>query len=282
MSFIGPTAWARARRLAAAFLLTLAAVAPAFAESQSADALKPKFGPHAIPIQKSHEYFRTHEAPDYWALSPFYVPQISSSACSLATVATLINALRGLPPGAADKLVTQEGLREAVGREDWVRKTDETGEGVTWDEFQTYLELGLKAYGVGADIAAFKPADASPASLTQLRRLLGENERSANDLVVVYFNQGVVTGDWDGPHVSPVAAYDAERRRVLIMDVDRLWYGPYWTSDERLLEAMLRPAPATHGALADETGGIIRVTVRRPAASPDSEGMTSSTPPRPQ
>jgi hypothetical protein len=30
---------------------------------------------------------------------------------------------------------------------------------------------------------------------------------------------------------------------VLIMDVDRQWYGLYWTSDETLLDAMLRPVP---------------------------------------
>jgi hypothetical protein len=269
----------RPRRLTTALILGFAVVAPAFAESQP-DAVKPKFGPHAVPIQQSHEYLRTHEAPDYWVLSPFYVPQISNSACSLATIATLINALRGLPPGAADKLVTQDALREAVGRPDWKRKTDENGEGVTWDEFQTYLGLGLQAYGLAAEIAAFKPKDASPASLGELRRLLEENERTANDIVLVYYNQGVVTGDWDGLHISPVGAYDAERRRVLILDVDRLWYAPYWTGDAKLLEAMLRSAPATQGALAGETGGIVRVTVRRPDAN--AEDVTSSIPSRKQ
>jgi hypothetical protein len=50
---------------------------------------------------------------------------------------------------------------------------------------------------------------------------------------------------------------------VLIMDVDRQWYGPYWTSDETLLDAMLRPVPPEHGILAGETGGVVRVTIRR-------------------
>ena len=54
------------------------------AEATSADAtdaLKPKLGPRAVTIVQSHDYLRTHEAPDYWALSPYYVPQMTGSAC---------------------------------------------------------------------------------------------------------------------------------------------------------------------------------------------------------
>jgi hypothetical protein len=95
---------------------------------------------------------------------------------------------------------------------------------------------------------------------------LSENEESDDDVVLVYFNQGVITGDWDGPHLSPIGAYDADARRVLILDVDRQFYIPYWTSDEILLEALLRPAPARLSRLEGETGGVLRVTRRSRAA----------------
>jgi hypothetical protein len=52
---------------------------------------------------------------------------------------------------------------------------------------------------------------------------------------------------------------------VLIMDVDRAWYVPYWTTDTKLLEAMLPPAPAVHGRLAGETGGLVWI---KPASLP--------------
>ena len=74
--------------------------------------------------------------------------------------------------------------------------------------------------------------------------------------------QGVLTGDWDGPHISPIATYDVDLRHVLIMDVDRQWYIPYWSSDEKLLAAMLRPAPANMGVLAGQTGGLVRVGLK--------------------
>src|SRR3712207_5833198 len=76
------------------------------------------------------------------------------------------------------------------------------------------------------------------------------------------------TGDWDGPHISPIGAYDAQRHQVLILDVDRQWYVPYWSGDEQLLVALLRPAPAEHGVLAGQTGSLVRVSRDPTAESP--------------
>ena len=58
---------------------------------------------------------------------------------------------------------------------------------------------------------------------------------------------------------NPIGAYDAQRHQVLIFDVDRQWYVPYWSGDDKLLAALLRPAPAEHGVLAGQTGSLIRV-----------------------
>src|SRR6266849_4120073 len=85
----------RGRRMLLALLLVAGAAVHAGAARP--DDAKPKFGPYATPILQSHDYLRTHRAPDYWALSPYYVPQVTRSSCSLATVATLLNALRRLP-----------------------------------------------------------------------------------------------------------------------------------------------------------------------------------------
>jgi Phytochelatin synthase len=223
---------------------------------------KPKLGIHALPLQHSHDYLQRRDAPDYWVLSPFYVSQTTSSDCSVATLAIALNALRGLPRLAKEPLITQAALRERLGPE-LAEKTRDRGEGVRFAEFRKFLLMALEAYELDARIELFRPGDSSPAMLQQLRQILSANERSSDDIALVYYNQGVVTGDWDGPHLSPIGAYDAERGRVLILDVDRKWYGPYWTPEEKLLEAMLRPAPGHFGSLAGETGGIIRVSRRR-------------------
>ena len=233
------------------------------ASSLAAEQPKPKLGPAAISLQQSHEYLQSHRAPDYWALSPYYVPQATGSACSLAAIAMLINALRGLPAHAAEALVTQQALLEAVGSKKWAEETAERGSGVSWDEFEHYLRLSLEAFRLNAEIEVLRPHDGSAGALAQLQRMLIENEASDRDIVLIYFNQGVLTGDWDGPHISPIAAYDADRGEVLIMDVDRQWYIPYWSSEEALFGAMLRAAPFERGRLAGETGGLVRVT-RKP------------------
>ena len=246
----------------------LALVAVIAAGALHAEDLEPKLGPNAIAIQQSHAFLREHPAPDYWALAPYYEPQATDSACSLAATAMLVNALRGLPPHARDRLVSQKGLLEAVGSSDWAKETAQGGAGVTWQAYLGYLSLSLAAFGIDAQIEIFKPRDDAPATLQQVRALLAANEDGDRDIVLVYFNQGVLTGDWDGPHISPIGAYDAGRRRVLVMDVDRQWYVPYWSSDEKLLEAMLRPVPQDFGALAGETGGLIRVVAKGPPRSP--------------
>ena len=163
-------------------------------------------------------------------------------------------------------IVTQTALLEAVGDKTWTDKGAEGGDGVTFAEFVSVLEDSLRSYGIGDHaLEVIRPADASPASLAEVRRALAANEASEADLILIYFNQGVLTGDWDGPHISPIGAYDEGTGQVLIMDVDREWYIPYWSSDEKLLEAMLRPAPAEHGPLAGETGGLVWI---RPGHAP--------------
>jgi hypothetical protein len=56
----------------------------------------PKYGPagapRAVPLSKDHSFFAAAPAPDFWALMPFYVGQINGAACSVASVAMIVNA----------------------------------------------------------------------------------------------------------------------------------------------------------------------------------------------
>jgi hypothetical protein len=224
---------------------------------------KPKLGPEAVPITQQAEYLRTAPAPDYWKLSPFYVPQQTSSACSLASLVMALNALRGLPARSDERLVTQPALLKKVAQAAWTKQVADGGSGVTFDGLVALVRKSLARFQLhdyGVEI--IRPADDRPETLARLRQALADNEASDRDVILVYFNQGVVTGDWDGPHVSPIGAYDAHTGQVLILDVDREWYVPYWTADTQLLKAMRRPAPAQHGPLVGETGGLIWIRPR--------------------
>ncbi|MBP2297415.1 phytochelatin synthase family protein [Azospirillum picis] len=227
---------------------------PAVAQEQT----KPKFGPDAVPITRDAAFVRTDPAPDYWALTPFYVPQTTGSACSLASVTMMLNALRGLPAAASERLVTARDLLDRLDDDHWRAAVAEDGEGVSFGELADYVRRSLDAYGIAADVEVWRPRDASPETLAELRRILADNERSADDIILLAFDQGTLTGDVGLGHIAPLGAYDPATGRALVMDPDRAWYVPYWTPDARLLDAMLKPDRA------DPTGsGLIRVRSRR-------------------
>jgi hypothetical protein len=245
-------------------LLVLLLVSLSGAPHALAREVKPKFGPYAIPIERATGYLRSHRATDYWALSPFYLPQSTDSDCSVASVAMLLNAIRGVPKRADQDIITEHALLAADHDARWTAETAEHGSGVTFTELKAAIGLSLRKFGLkDFAVKAFKPAGASRANLLQLRRILANDERAERRIALVYFNQGVLTGDWNGPHVSPIGAYDAGADRALIMDVDRRFYVPYWSPVTKLLQSMLKPAPQKFGALAGKTGGIVWVEPRR-------------------
>ena len=224
------------------------------------DAPKPKLGPDAVPLTADHAYLVKSAAPDYWAFSAFVKPQFTTSACSIAAVTGALNGLRGLPPHSEDTLTTQPQMLELVADADWATLSAEGGDGVKFDQLVTFTGEALKATGMdGYRTEVLKPATDDAATLDAVRALLKANEASADDALLLYFNQGVVTGDWDGPHVSVIGAYDADADRVLILEVDQEWYIPYWTPTPVLLKAMLKPTSAEHGVLEGETGGLVHI-----------------------
>ena len=91
------------RRLMVALLVLLSGLAAGAAPALEG---KPKLGPDAVPMTARTEHLRTSPAPDYWKLSAFYVPQFTSSACSVASVAMAVNFARGLLMLAIDLVWT--------------------------------------------------------------------------------------------------------------------------------------------------------------------------------
>ena len=223
-------------RARAALALALGVLA---ATGASAD---PKYGPAAVRLHDDRTYLQRSPAPDFWALMPYYLPQLTGSSCSAASVAMLMNALRvELPLSADDKLVTERDLLKRAANAAWQKAAAEDGDGVSLDQLGRLIERSLTAYGLGAhEVEVVHVESASDETLAQLRKLLAANEASADDFILINFVQSVFTGDPEGNvgHISPLAAYDAERQRVLVMDVDRSWYEPYWVSDRTLLEGM--------------------------------------------
>jgi hypothetical protein len=238
-----------------AVLTALAALAIAAARAGDGPATRPKYGPLATPLSRSHDYLREAPAPDFWALMPYYDAQREDSYCSVASLAMVMNAARaGLELGADDPLVTQEGLLERTASDAWRGCVGPGGRGVTLDQLALFALAALRAYGFADGTVEVAHVDDARAAAGAVHRALVENERSSADFIVANFLQGAYTGDAPAGHIAPVAAYDAARRRVLILDPDRRWYEPYWVSEETFVAGM-----ATHDPVSGRARGYLVV-----------------------
>lgn len=248
-------------RIVAVLVVMVRAEWPAAAQERAT----PKYGPHAIRLFDSREFLRQQPAVDFWALAPYYISQPGDASCSAASASMAINALRAHRQLTADQpLATPESVLDAVPAADWKDKLRADGPGVTLDELAALIPQVARQFDL-ADIRveAFRFEGEPQAALEKLRNVLARNEQTDQDLLLVNFLQSTLTSDPEGAvgHMAPVAAYDAGRDRVLILDPDRRWYEPYWTPTERLLAAMNTFDPA-----AGKVRGLIRVA--RDGAAP--------------
>ena len=225
----------RSRRLGA-LLVLLNILLPAFSRADS----KPKYGPEATLLSQSHDYLQKHPAPDYWALSPYYVGQFNDKACSIGSVTMIVNAARvGMKLMVDDPLVTQQGLLKKLRNKLWEEAVGKKGRGVPLDKLGELIKESLTAYGIKeARVEVVPIEDRSDQTKAKLHQILLKNEVSSDNFIVANFVQRVYTGDAAVGHIAPVGAYDAQKKRVLIMDPDREWYEPYWVSEATFLNGM--------------------------------------------
>ena len=213
---------------------------------------KPKYGPKAEPLSSMTNlpYFQKNQAADYWKLSAYYLPQETPRGCSAANLAMILNAARvGTMLNSDEELITfktfTEKLADISYKEAIEGKSVTIGENFSnknltriLNEAAAKLNLGTKPH---AEFFMVNQKDLKK-SLASFKEALKENEKSADDFIFFSFIQGKITGDPDGgAHVATVAAYDEKNNLVLVMDPDRQWYEPYWTSADNLFEAIRDP-----------------------------------------
>jgi hypothetical protein len=206
----------------------LACGARVHADSSSARA---KYAPHVTRLFRDSSYFRHHDAPDFWKLISYYVPQRDDGACAPSTLVMVLNAMRADQNlKASDKLVTQNDLFSKM---DVFKIGKDAGIiGVSLDGFGRLLTEAMKKYGIdGWSFELYRPENRADVARAKLHQLLVDNEKSSGDFVVGLFFQADLTGDPEGAvgHFAPIGAFDGER--VLVLDPDREWYEPYWVPE---------------------------------------------------
>lgn len=221
----------------AAFAIVLALL---LANHRADASPKPKYGPQAVLLRDAREHIARTAAPDFWALMPYYAAQQTGSACTVASVAMMINAARVRSTLTADDaLATQNDVLKKTDDEEWTKSVGEKGRGRSLEQLGPTAAKAMKAYGfANATAEVIHVDDLSSATRKRVHDALVANERSDSDFILANFNQAAYTGDAEVGHVAPVAAYDAKAKRVLILDPDREWYEPYWVSEETFLKGL--------------------------------------------
>lgn len=224
----------------------------------AAEIQRPKYAPWLTLLQDDPAHIRQSPAPSYWALAPYHIGQFTDTCCSLATAVMLVNAARGSAQlKSGDKLVTQEDLLALVGDPDWTFGcTDPQGHGASLREMAPIMERAYARCGVaGARVEMVQTTDATAAA-AGFRQALAAMERSPATQLALNFDGAPVYGQADYGHFSPAAAYDAGRDRLLVLDVDRGWYEPYWVPVEVMLAAL-----ATTSRKDGSPRGYLRITL---------------------
>ena len=242
------------------FVLLISFVGASFADaSASHDALnkQSRYVPGVVSITQDHRYIRTHDALIYWKISPYYLSQPTDASCSLASATMVVNALR-IPQiqYASQMLATTHGVVHST-HNAWENSVKQGGDGVTLDQFGSYFSQALKAYNIRPTRFEVIHATSVKDVARIFQQALLEGEKTGQTFIIVNFDNKVTSGTEHVGHVAPVGAYDANTKRVLIMDPFRELFEPYWVPEHQLLQGM-----QTVDLTAHKNRGFVIVTLK--------------------
>lgn len=186
---------------------------------------------------------------DYWPLSIQFVTQNNQAYCGVASIVMVLNALSVPAPVAPAyspyHMFTQENFFSN-------QKTREVlSPKVVARQGMTLNQLGqlLGSYPVKVQVY-----HAANSSLAKFRSSVVANLQQPDNFVLVnYLRKGI--GQERGGHISPLAAYNEQTDRFLILDVSRYKYPPVWVKAADLWRAM-----ATRDSVSGKTRGFVLVS----------------------
>ena len=168
------------------------------------------------------------------ALLKHHVKQFHGASCSVATIVSVVNALRS--SRADDPVpITQMDILEAVKTADWKeRMLDKNYKGrrglplpVLGDVVKSSLDAYEIEYKAVETVAARKNSEESKGIRDVLWKRLFDFETRGDCLIIAHFDQGAYLPALNVPHISPVGGFDPNTGNVVILDVDPDEEKPY-------------------------------------------------------
>eukprot|EP00756_Hemistasia_phaeocysticola_P004875 Hpha_TRINITY_DN13055_c0_g1::TRINITY_DN13055_c0_g1_i1::g.68985::m.68985/K05941/E2.3.2.15; glutathione gamma-glutamylcysteinyltransferase len=179
-------------------------------------------------------------AESYFALSEQFEAAVSEREAAAAVLATVLNAL-GIDPLHSSSTAVPNPVWKGVWR--WFTEPQlaagrcgDLGEAMSFAEFCCLAQRAAERSGRTA-LAAFPSGSITPDAF---RFQLASAATSRSAFMVCAFDRWVLTGA-EGeamPHFAPVAAYDPQSDRVLLLDPARTRTRPYWVSVDALWRAV--------------------------------------------
>lgn len=192
--------------------------------------------------------FESKSKEDFLPLSMHFVTQINQAYCGVASIVMVLNSLDIKAPESEPykpyRIFTQEHFFNNKEAQKVTSAEVVSRQGMSLEQIGKLIN----SYGVKVKVYY-----ASNTNINEFRKLAVQNlKRRQNFVIVNYLRKEI--GQKEGGHISPIAAYNAQSDRFLILDVSRYKYPPVWVKTEDLWKAM-----NTKGSTSSKTRGFILV-----------------------
>ena len=167
----------------------------------------------------------------YFPLASNFVTQKNQAYCGVASIVMILNSMKVPAPSVPEyepyKTFTQDNVLD--------ERTDKVL------PRSVLMEIGMTLDQIGG-ILTTQPVKAevhhaAESSLEEFRKAAISYLNQSGRYVIVNYLRKAIQQE-KGGHISPLAAYDAESDRFLILDVARYKYPPVWVKASELFDAM--------------------------------------------
>lgn len=186
----------------------------------------------------------------YFALASYVDTQERLTFCGISSMAAALNSLPTMarpitPELAPHPFFTEESIfTDATTK---VKSRDDVLKGgLTLEQIRQYL------VALGANPKIYYGSDLS---VDELRKIIKSTLANPNQRVMADFDRKVLNQLGSG-HFSPIGAYDSKSDSVLILDVAKFKYPPFWVKTSDLLAALRTIDPDS-----GKSRGIVQITV---------------------
>ncbi|MBW4610042.1 MAG: phytochelatin synthase family protein [Hassallia sp. WJT32-NPBG1] len=186
---------------------------------------------------------------DFFPLSTQFVTQNNQAYCGVASIVMVLNSL-GIPAPEVPqykpyRVFTQENFFSNEKTKKVLPAEVVSQKGMTLDQIGGLLA----SYNVKVNVY-----HAGDTSIEKFRSLAAENLKQPGNFILINYLRKEI-GQEKGGHISPLAAYNEQTDRFLILDVSRYKYPPVWVRAADLWKAM-----ATTDSESGKTRGFVFVS----------------------